>query len=45
VKFETDFVEWYDKFYTAVREGGALQDIARYHDGMQGVVREGLIKF
>ncbi|OZB76195.1 MAG: histidine kinase [Thiomonas sp. 14-64-326] len=42
VKFETDFVEWYDKFYTAVREGGALQDIARYHDGMQGVVREGL---
>lgn len=42
VKFETDFVEWYDKFYTAVREGGALQDIARYHDGMQAVVREGL---
>lgn len=42
VKFETDFVEWYDKFYTAVREGGALQDIARYHDGMQGVIREGL---
>ncbi len=42
VKFETDFVEWYDKFYNAVREGGTLQDIARYHDGMQGVVREGL---
>ena len=22
VRFETDFVEWYDKFYNAVREGG-----------------------
>jgi uncharacterized membrane protein len=42
VKFETDFVEWYDKFYTAVRAGGALQDIARFHDHMQDTVREGI---
>ena len=42
VKFETDFVEWYDKFYTAVRAGGALQDIARFHDRMQDTVREGI---
>ncbi|MBW4047234.1 MAG: exopolysaccharide Pel transporter PelG [Proteobacteria bacterium] len=42
VKFETDFVEWYDHFYTAVRSGGALQDIARYHDRMQDTVREGI---
>lgn len=42
VKFETDFVEWYDKFYDAVREGGSLQDIAHYHDRMQETVREGL---
>ncbi|MFN3296463.1 exopolysaccharide Pel transporter PelG [Caldimonas sp.] len=42
VKFETDFVEWYDKFYNAVREGGSLHDIAHYHDRMQETVREGL---
>lgn len=42
VKFETDFVEWYDKFYTAVRAGGALQDIAGFHDRMQDTVREGI---
>ncbi|MCI4441705.1 putative membrane protein [Tibeticola sediminis] len=42
VKFETDFVEWYDRFYTAVRSGGSLSDIARYHDRMQETVREGV---
>ncbi len=42
VKFETDFVEWYDRFYTAVRSGGSLSDIARYHDRMQETVREGI---
>jgi uncharacterized membrane protein len=42
VKFETDFVEWYDKFFGAVRSGGTLQDIARFHDGMQDTVREGI---
>jgi len=42
VKFETDFVEWYDRFYTAVRSGGSLLDIARYHDRMQETVRVGV---
>ena len=42
VKFETDFVEWYDKFFGAVRSGGTLHDIARFHDGMQDTVREGI---
>ncbi len=42
VKFETDFVEWYDAFYRTVREGGALHDIVRYRERMQNVVREGI---
>ncbi|MGE0497726.1 MAG: exopolysaccharide Pel transporter PelG [Ramlibacter sp.] len=42
VRFETDFVEWYDKFYNAVREGGSLEEIARMRDGMVFAVRQGL---
>ncbi len=42
VKFETDFVEWYDAFYKTVRSGGTLGAIAGYRERMQNVVRDGL---
>ncbi len=42
VRFETDFVEWYDKFYNAVREGGSLEEIARMRDEMVYAIRHGL---
>jgi hypothetical protein len=42
VRFETDFVEWYDKFYNAVREGGSLEEIARMRDEMVFAMRHGL---
>ena len=44
VRFETDFVEWYDKFYGAVRKGGSLQEIAEMRDGMVYAVRQGLFE-
>ena len=42
VRFETDFVEWCDKFYDAVRDGGSLEEIARMHKEMVFSVRQGL---
>ena len=42
VRFETDFVEWYDKFYNAVREGGSLEEISRMRDEMVFAIRQGL---
>ncbi len=42
VKFETDFVEWYDEFYKTVRSGGTLGAIAGFRERMQDVVRDGL---
>ena len=42
VRFETDFVEWYDKFYNAVRAGGSLEEIARMRDEMVFAVHRGL---
>jgi polysaccharide biosynthesis protein PelG len=42
VRFETDFVEWYDKFYNAVRAGGSLEEIASMRDEMVDSVRQGL---
>ena len=42
VRFETDFVEWYDRFYNAVREGGSLEEIARMRQEMVFSVRQGL---
>jgi polysaccharide biosynthesis protein PelG len=44
VRFETDFVEWYDKFYGAVRQGGSLEDIANMRDGMVIAIRQGLFE-
>lgn len=42
VRFETDFVEWYDKFYSAVRAGGSLEEIARMRDEMVFAIHRGL---
>ncbi len=44
VRFETDFVEWYDRFYGAVRKGGSLQEIAEMRDGMVMAIRQGLFE-
>lgn len=44
VRFETDFVEWYDRFYNAVRKGGSLEEIAQHRDGMVGAIRQGLFE-
>ena len=42
VRFETDFVDWYDKFYNAVRDGGSLEEIARMRQEMVLSIRQGL---
>ena len=42
VRFETDFVEWCDKFYNAVRDGGSLEEITHMHQEMVSSVRQGL---
>ena len=44
VRFETDFVEWYDKFYNAVRSGGSLQEIAHMRNEMVFAIRQGLFE-
>jgi uncharacterized membrane protein len=42
VRMETDFVEYYDRFYDAVREGGSLSYIQETKDEMVRVAREGI---
>jgi uncharacterized membrane protein len=42
VRIETDFVEYYDGFYTAVRSGGSLESIERNRNGMVDTVRSGI---
>lgn len=42
VRMETDFVEYYDRFYDAVREGGGLSYIQETKDEMVRVAREGI---
>ncbi|MGH8616900.1 MAG: exopolysaccharide Pel transporter PelG [Burkholderiales bacterium] len=44
IRIETDFVEYFDKFYTAVREGGSLDTIERNRDEMISSVRQGLFE-
>lgn len=44
VRFETDFVEWYDRFYGAVRKGGSLADIAAMRNGMVEAIRQGFFE-
>jgi uncharacterized membrane protein len=42
VKMETDFVEFYDNFYNAVREGGSLEYIEEMRNEMVFTVRQGI---
>ena len=42
VRIETDFVEYYDKFYNAVREGGSLDHIEQMRDEMVFTIRQGM---
>ncbi len=42
VRIETDFVEYYDKFYDAVRGGGSLEYIESMRDEMVYSIQQGL---
>lgn len=42
VRIETDFVEYYDKFYDAVRGGGSLDYIESMRDEMVYAIQQGL---
>jgi polysaccharide biosynthesis protein PelG len=42
MRIETDFVEYYDAFYNAVREGASLQQIERMRNAMVLALRHGL---
>lgn len=42
VRIETDFVEYYEKFYGAVREGGSLDHIEQMRDEMVLTIRQGI---
>ena len=44
VRIETDFVEFYDKFYDAVRSGGSLEYIESMHDEMVYSIQQGLVE-
>ncbi len=44
LRLETDFVDYYDSFYGAVREGGSLGLIERYRNGMVEAARIGLLE-
>lgn len=42
VKIETDFAEWYEKLFKAVRDGGSLTYITHARDEMTKTIGEGL---
>jgi polysaccharide biosynthesis protein PelG len=42
MRIETDFVEYYDAFYSAVREGASLAHIENVRNGMVDALRTGL---
>lgn len=42
VRIETDFAEYYDRFYSAVREGGSLEYIENMRDEMVYAIQQGL---
>jgi uncharacterized membrane protein len=44
VRIETDFVEYYEKFYDAVRGGGSLDHIMNMRDNMLFTVQQGLFE-
>lgn len=41
VRIETDFVEYHERFYDAVRDGGSLETIERMRDEMVVSIRQG----
>ena len=43
-RIETDFVEYYEKFYDSVRGGGSLEQIENLRDNMLFTVRQGLFE-
>jgi uncharacterized membrane protein len=44
VRIETDFVEYFEKFYNAVREGGSLEYIEQMREEMVFTIRQGLFE-
>jgi uncharacterized membrane protein len=44
VRIETDFVDFYQKFYDAVREGGSLDYLNEIRDEMVYAVRQGIFE-
>jgi uncharacterized membrane protein len=44
VRMETDFAEYYQRFYDAVRSGGSLGQIERMRDELVFTVRQGLFE-
>ncbi len=42
VKMETDFVEYYDAFYEAVRGGGSLEELEQWRNDIVFTVRQGI---
>jgi uncharacterized membrane protein len=44
VRLETDFAEYYEKFFNAVRSGGSLKQIEELGTGMQYAVRQGILE-
>jgi polysaccharide biosynthesis protein PelG len=44
VRIETDFVEFYDGFYNAVREGGSLETIEQHRNSMVETIRTGFME-
>lgn len=44
VRMETDFVEDYQRFYAAVREGAALERIEEAKDEMVDTIRQGILE-
>jgi uncharacterized membrane protein len=44
VRMETDFVEYYDAFYNAVRSGGSLEIIEEHRNSMVETIRLGIFE-
>jgi uncharacterized membrane protein len=44
LRMETDFVEFYDQFYRAVRSGGSLESIEDCRNGMAETIRLGIFE-
>lgn len=42
-RIETDFVEHYEAYYQAIREGGTLSEILRKHTGLVSAAQQGLL--